>query len=118
MGEPTPVEKVWGHLGLQEMPTQASTEHSKVSLREPPSLGGGSEVAEEEPNSPMQPQNLIGADSEGAPSEGISSADSEPRGGGGGGQAQSLYATPPVPHAPPGVLKDSGVGAPKFLSHA
>ena len=34
-------EKVWGRLRLQEMTTPASTEHSRMSLREAPSPGGG-----------------------------------------------------------------------------
>ena len=71
-----PAAKLWGRLGLQEMPTPASTEHSKMSLRAPPSPGGGSEVGEDEPHSPIQPRNLFGADSEDTTSEGTSSADS------------------------------------------
>ena len=39
-GLPTPAEKVWGRLGLLAMPTLASTEHSRASLRSPPLAGG------------------------------------------------------------------------------
>ena len=38
---PTPAEMVWGRLGLQEMPSLASTEHCKMSLQEAPSSWGG-----------------------------------------------------------------------------
>ena len=59
------------------MPTPASTEHSRMSLREPPSPRGGSEVEEDEPHSPIQPRNLFGADGEDNASEDTSSTDSE-----------------------------------------
>ena len=39
-GLPTPAEKVWGRLGLLAVPTPASTEHSRASLRSPPLAGG------------------------------------------------------------------------------
>ena len=61
---PTPAEKVWGRLGLQAMPTPASTEHSRASLRSPFSQEDESEVPSEEPSSPIVPRNLFGADSE------------------------------------------------------
>ena len=37
---PAPAKMVWGRLGLQEMLTPASTEHSRMSLQEAPSPGG------------------------------------------------------------------------------
>ena len=45
--EPTPGEKVWGRLGLQEMPTPVSTEHSRPSLRDVPSRAEGSSDGDE-----------------------------------------------------------------------
>ena len=63
----TPAEKVWGRLGLQEMPTPASTEHFRM---------GGPEVNEDEPHSPIQPRNLFGADDEDAASDDTGSTDS------------------------------------------
>ena len=56
-------EIVWGRLRLQAMPTRASTEHSRASLRSPLSQEDESEVSSEEPNSPIVPRNLFGADS-------------------------------------------------------
>ena len=54
--------KVWGGLGLQEMPNLASTEHSKASLRGPLSPEMVSSNPEEEPMSPIQPRNLFGSE--------------------------------------------------------
>ena len=40
-------EKIWGHLRLQVMPTPASTEHSRASLRGPLSPGTALEATSE-----------------------------------------------------------------------
>ena len=71
-GEPTPVAKVWGRLGLQEMPTPASTEHSRASPRGVPSPEAGSNEGDEEPISPLAPRNLFGPGDEDSASEGTS----------------------------------------------
>ena len=74
---PTPVEKVWGRLGLQQMPSPASTEHSGMWVREAPSpWEGGSELDEDEPHLPIQPRNLFGAHNEDAASDDTGSTDS------------------------------------------
>ena len=49
-GELTPATVVWARLGLEEMPSQASTETSRASLRAP---------EEEEPLSPLRPWVLF-----------------------------------------------------------
>ena len=74
-GLPTPAEKVWGRLGQQAMPTPASTEHSRASLRSPISQEDESEVPSEEPNTPIVPRNLFGADSEDGASDGTHMSD-------------------------------------------
>ena len=51
---------MWGRLGLQEMPTPASTEHSRASLTVVPSPAKGSSDGDEEPLSPLAPRNLFG----------------------------------------------------------
>ena len=54
------------------MPTPASTEHSTMScVSPPPQGGGGSELDEDEPHSPIRPQNLFGADNEDAANDDI-----------------------------------------------
>ena len=73
----TPAQKVWGQLGLQEMPTPSSTEHSSMSLWEAPSPGdGGSELDNDEPHSPIQLRNLFGAGDDDAASDDTGSAES------------------------------------------
>ena len=74
-GLPTPAEKVWGRLGLQAMPTPASTEHSRASLRSPFSQDDESEMPSEEPNSPIVPRNLFGSGSEDRVSDGARASD-------------------------------------------
>ena len=70
-GDLTPAAKVWGLLGLQEMPTPPSTEHSRASLRAAPSPGTESSASSEEPISPLYPRNLFGPDTEIGPSEDV-----------------------------------------------
>ena len=62
-GLPTPAEKVWGRLGLLAMPTPASTEHSRASLRSPPLREDEFEVSSQDPGSPILPRNLFSTDS-------------------------------------------------------
>ena len=56
------------------MPTAASTEHSRASLRDPE---GGLDMTEDGPDSLMQPRNLFRTDSDDVASEGASSGDTE-----------------------------------------
>ena len=50
LGELTPATVVWARLGLEEMPSPASTETSRASLRVP---------EDEEPLSPLRPRLLF-----------------------------------------------------------
>ena len=68
---------MWGRLGLQEMPTPASIEHSRALLRETPSPEKGSDVIEDGPDSPMEPRNLFGTDNDDVASKLASSEASE-----------------------------------------
>ena len=58
--EPRPAGKVWGRLGLREMPIPASIGHSRASLRDLPSPAEGASDGDEEPLSPLAPRNLFG----------------------------------------------------------
>ena len=68
-GELTPAAVVWARLGLEEMPSPASIETSRVSLRMP---------EDEEPLSPLQPRELFdGTDGLSAASEDTGQGDDE-----------------------------------------
>ena len=63
--------------GCRRCPPQPAPNIQGCRCGSPPPLGGGLEVEEDEPHSPIQPRNLLGADSGDTASEDTSSTDSE-----------------------------------------